>query len=183
MLNPKSITARAIMNEDLVTLSEDASVDEAISALEDYHISGAPVINGLGECVGVFSTTDVLKRREEVASGETPRAGDYFSSDPFSEDADEYFSKEDYDEVILGKDTVGQWMTPDVKSVPPEASLEDVCKRMARERIHRLLVMEGPKLRGIITSFDIVRLLAGLGPKEGVLKNPMRPVRSSRRAR
>jgi CBS domain-containing protein len=54
-------------------------------------------------------------------------------------------------------------MTSEVKSVPPQATVEEVCRKMAAERVHRLLVMEKRKLLGIVTSFDIVRLLAGKG--------------------
>jgi len=157
----KKILARQVMNESVVTLREDAAVKEAIVTLEEYHISGAPVLTPEGECVGVFLATDILKRRREIDDGEAPRAGDFFSSDPLTQDLDGSFSREDYDPAMLGEDTVGQWMTPGVKSVSPGSTVEDVCRRMVRDRIHRVLVMEGAQLRGIITSFDIVRLVAG----------------------
>jgi CBS domain-containing protein len=161
MRNLKKLTVKEIMNDDLLTLTDDTPIDEAIRTLEEYHITGAPVLNSGGELVGVFSTTDVLKRRVETEAGEAPRAGDYFASDPFSDDPDEYFGKEDYDDVVLGRDTVGQWMTTEVKAVTPETSVSDVCRRMVTERVHRLLVMEGKELRGIVSTFDIVRLVAG----------------------
>jgi CBS domain-containing protein len=161
MLNPKKITAAEVMNEDLLTLREDTPIKEAMLTLEDYHITGAPVLNAAEECVGVFSSTDLLRRGKDLEEGEAPRAGAYFSSDPFSEDPDEYFVKEDYDQAILGRDTVGEWMTTEVRSVTPKTTLDKVCSLMVRDRIHRVLVMEGPRLRGIISSFDIVRLVAG----------------------
>ena len=101
MIDIKKARARDIMSVDLVTLHEATPVTEAIASLEEYHFSGAPVVNDLGECVGVFSTSDVLKQRREVEEGEAPRAGGYFADDPLTEESDEYFSREDYDLEVL----------------------------------------------------------------------------------
>ena len=57
-------------------------------------------------------------------------------------------------------DRVGDWMSPRVISVDPEATLFDVCRRMVDERIHRVLVTEESSLLGIITSMDVVRAVA-----------------------
>jgi CBS domain-containing protein len=159
--NPKNTLARDLMNVELVTLDENTPIQEAMVTLEEYHITGAPVVNAEGQCVGVFSVADVLKRRREIDEGETPRAGDFFSVDPLTQDLDGSTTRDDYDEAMLGADTVGQWMTTDVKSVGPETTVEEVCRRMVKEWVHRVLVVDAMHLRGIITSFDIVCLVAG----------------------
>ena len=174
MVNARKICATDLMSTDLVTIHQETPVAEAIATLEDYHFSGAPVINDLGECVGVFSSADVLKQRREVEEGETPVSGSYFAGDSLFEEA-ESFSREDYDVNVLGLETVGQWMTDQVKFVSPRATIEEVCRRMVTERIHRVLVMEGKRLLGIITCFDIVRLLGGLKtPPKGAGSNGRR---------
>jgi CBS domain-containing protein len=161
-MDPKKITAADIMNSDLLTLDQDTTIEDAIRTLEDYHISGAPVLNAAGECVGVLSATDVLKRESELEEGLAPRPGDYFSgAEALLEEADVYLPKEEYDPEILGRDTVGQWMTAEVLAVTPQTSIEQVCRKMVEDRVHRLLVMEDKQLKGIVSSFDIVRLLAG----------------------
>lgn len=163
MLNPRKITASEVMNDDLLTFREDTPIHDAILALEDYRISGAPVVNDGGDCVGIFSASDLVKRDAEIEEGEAVSTRGYFSSDPFADEGEEpFFSKEDYDTEILGRDTVGQWMTAEVRSVRPDASIEEVCRRMVDERIHRVLVVEGSRLRGIISSYDIVKLVAGV---------------------
>jgi CBS domain-containing protein len=175
MVDARKICASDLMSTDLVTIHQETPVAEAIATLEDYHFSGAPVINDLGECVGVFSSADVLKQRREIEEGETPVSGSYFSNDSPTEEGEEGFSREDYDVNVLGLETVGEWMTPQVKSVAPRATVEEVCRRMVTERIHRLLVMEGKRLLGIITCFDIVRLLGGLkSPPKGAGSNGRR---------
>ena len=164
MVNPKTITARELMNDDILSLREDTTISEAISTLEEYHITGAPVVNEQEECVGIFSSTDVLKRNVERDDGTAPIARSKFDLGEAPEESGAYFSKDDYDEEILGRDTVGNWMTTEVKFVSPEATAEEVCRRMLDESVHRILVMKDRKLLGIITTFDIVRLVAGLAP-------------------
>lgn len=157
----QSTTAANVMSPDVLSLTEDAPIKEAIALLEDYHISGAPVLNAGGECVGVFSVTDLLKRKIEEDEGEAPRPGAYFSGDPLSDDPADWASpREDYDLAILGRDRVAQWMTTEIQSVTPNTALHELCKLMADEQIHRVLVLEGAALRGIVTSFDIVRWVA-----------------------
>ena len=176
MLQPRKVSARDIMTRDVLKLGEDAAISEAMAVLEDYHVTGAPVVDAGGECVGVFSLSDLVRRREEIEAGEAPRSGGYFTGNPIEEE-DEYFSREDYDEAVLGRDTVGQWMTPSVQSVTPDATVEEVSRRMLSERIHRVLVMDGRKVAGIVSSFDIVRFVAGQGAPEA------RKPGGSRRAR
>jgi CBS domain-containing protein len=161
MLNPKKIKAREVMNSELQTLTDDMPIKEAVQTLAEYHISGAPVVNAAGECVGVFSTSDVLKRDAEIEDRETPRAGDFFAGVPVDEDVEDFRGKEDYDEEMLGRDTVGQWMTAEISSIGPESTLDLVCRRMLEENIHRILVMDGQKkLLGMISTSDVVRLVA-----------------------
>jgi CBS domain-containing protein len=52
-------------------------------------------------------------------------------------------------------------MTPGILAVGPDEPLERAIELMAFEGVHRLLVLEGNNLAGIITSLDVLRSLAG----------------------
>lgn len=56
--------------------------------------------------------------------------------------------------------TAGQIMTKPPVSVAPETTLQRVCELMFNRRIHRVVVAEGPQIRGIITTMDILRTIA-----------------------
>lgn len=60
--------------------------------------------------------------------------------------------------TIWDQDTlvVGDIMQEIVTTVAPTASLPEVAEHMARDRIHRVLVTDGPKLLGIVTSIDLL---------------------------
>lgn len=56
---------------------------------------------------------------------------------------------------------VREVMTPEVVSVGPDDPIERAVQLMAFEGVHRLLVLDGDRLAGILTSMDVLRELAG----------------------
>jgi CBS domain-containing protein len=51
--------------------------------------------------------------------------------------------------------TVRDWMTRTPVSVPPDASVEQVARRMRSEGIRHILVMDGERLAGIVSHRDV----------------------------
>lgn len=57
-----SLKVKDVMNDDPLTLSEDATYEEAVRAFKDHHrVNPIPVINQDQKVVGVVSRYDVLK--------------------------------------------------------------------------------------------------------------------------
>ncbi len=54
----------------------------------------------------------------------------------------------------------GQIMTKPAISVSPNDTLQRVCELMYNRRIHRVVVAEGSRIVGIITTMDILRSVA-----------------------
>jgi CBS domain-containing protein len=180
MRDPKKTTVREIMTEDILTFRDDhrliltfrddEPVDEAIGLLEEYRITGAPVLNGSDECIGVFTRADALKRRAEEDELGTMAPGDLMdiaaAGPAESAEPAEFVPGSDTEEVLLERETVGQWMSANVVSVRPDTPVEEAARRMASEGVHRLLVMEGKRLRGILTALDLAGFLAGMRPED-----------------
>jgi predicted transcriptional regulator len=61
---------------------------------------------------------------------------------------------------------VREVMTPTTVSVRPDDDLERAIQLMAFEGIHRVLVLDGQRLEGIVTSMDVLRELAGFPRRE-----------------
>ncbi|TVP53729.1 MAG: CBS domain-containing protein [Gemmatimonadales bacterium] len=57
--------------------------------------------------------------------------------------------------------TVDEIMTPVAFTVDPEMLIWEAAEFLVRGRIHRALVIEDEKLVGIVTAFDILRVMAG----------------------
>jgi CBS domain-containing protein len=53
-------------------------------------------------------------------------------------------------------------MTPVVHQVPATATVAEAARVMIREHIHRLVVTQGRQPVGIITSMDLLRVVAEL---------------------
>ena len=52
---------REIMTTDVVTVRPDATLKEAMCALDAHHVTALPVVDGVGRLVGVLSEADVLR--------------------------------------------------------------------------------------------------------------------------
>ena len=59
-----------------------------------------------------------------------------------------------------GGDKVSDWMTEKVKWLPIGATAGDAARVMAEEGIHHVVVMDETRVRGIVSSLDLVRLMA-----------------------
>lgn len=57
---------------------------------------------------------------------------------------------------------VRDWMTPDVISVPPSATVEEADNLMSSRHIRRLAVVDGAQLTGILSLGDVRAARAGL---------------------
>jgi CBS domain-containing protein len=61
--------------------------------------------------------------------------------------------------------TAGDLVSGEVKTVAPDATLQEVASIMTSEGMHHLPVVDGDAVVGMITSHDVVVALAGTGPK------------------
>ena len=61
-------------------------------------------------------------------------------------------------------------MTPTVYTVPENTPVAKIARTMVAGRIHRLMVTRGGRVVGIVTSLDLVRLLAGKTPRREASK-------------
>jgi len=63
-----SLTVRDVMNREPLTLSEEATYEEAVAAFREHHRGNPiPVINKQNQVVGVVSRFDVLKPLQAMA--------------------------------------------------------------------------------------------------------------------
>ena len=127
--------AADIMQKDILAVSPELALASFEDFLSTEDISGAPVQDDRGQIVGVVSKTDLVRTfsgRDE-AEGREPANGNM---------------------------TVEDIMTRDVVTVSPDDDVKVVVRHMLDGRLHRVLVAENNEVLGIITSFDLLGLLA-----------------------
>lgn len=63
-------------------------------------------------------------------------------------------------------------MTREIVMVGPDATVDELARTMLEHHVHRLLVGEDRELRGVVTTFDLLRVLArGDVPYPGLIRH------------
>ena len=124
-----------VMQKDVVTVREDATVAEAVAILADAHVSGAPVVNRNGLLIGAISATDLLLAEAEHDSIEGR-------------------------EQLFRDTAVSELMTPDPLTIDPAETVKEAARQMLYADVHRLFVVLDNELLGVISRSDAARVLA-----------------------
>jgi CBS domain-containing protein len=125
--------AADIMQKDVITVSPELRLREFEELLTGEDISGAPVTDADGRILGIASKTDIVAALAE-------RIPNVLELEP--------------------ELAVSDVMTQGFVSVRPDAALADVARTMVDGQLHRVLVTDGDRLLGIVTSFDVLRAVA-----------------------
>ena len=157
--------ASAVMQKDVKTVTPSMTVAQLEAAFVQHQVSGFPVVDD-GKLVGVVSRTDLLRALSPECD---------LTHMEFSERAGEPPGGPGVSATLGDRDnllTVQDVMTTDVVTVEPNDRLHDVADLMYGKRIHRIVVVEGGVVRGVITPFDFVRLYSN--DRIGVEGRPIR---------
>ena len=128
MQNTALPNVRMYMDRETHALSADDDVLAAALRLIDEGVTGAPVVDDEGHVVGELSEYDCLRLLAEGHGGEVPRG------------------------------RVRDFMATTFTAVPPTMDVYYVAGMFLKDPAHRrFVVMEGPRLVGVITRKDILR--------------------------
>lgn len=156
------LCARDVMAKDPVTISAADKLRDAMSLMVANHVTGLPVVDRLGHCVGVVSMMDLLSYEQDHA--ETPPEASEVETTPFFDQESQQWEDVPVMAYALeqfGEVAVNEVMTAEVISVRPDDSVRTVAQRMVDESVHRVMVLDQRKsLQGSISAIDIVRLVA-----------------------
>jgi CBS domain-containing protein len=145
------------METHLISVAPDTPLLDVHRLLTEEEISGAPVIQEDGMLVGVITSTDLLR-----VVGEEHDAGAVATS--YFRDLLPYSSPdwsnvpEDFQDR-LSELRVEDAMTPDVVTIEPDATASEVARTLRGHHVHRVFVVEDQRLLGVISAFDVLRLV------------------------
>lgn len=155
--------AGEVMVDDVTTLQPDDSLANAAYKFLHKQISGAPVVDADGKCVGVLSVTDVVGAAEKVANRQAEVAEAFFGRSDLILPASVY--EDDLVEVRdkiapAAEQPVRNFMITDIVSVKSSASIEEVVRDIVDAHVHRVLVVDDEgKLVGLISTIDVLASL------------------------
>jgi CBS domain-containing protein len=138
-----------LMTRDVVSVSADARLEDAVRLMAKHSLSGLPVVETDGTVVGVLTGGDLLRRVEIGTAGKEPN---WFAMIflPGS-------CAVDY--VRTHGRSVRMLMTPAVVSISPGADIAEAARLMQQHRFKRLPVVENRHLIGIISRTDLIKAL------------------------
>jgi CBS domain-containing protein len=154
-----NLAATDFMQRDVVTVSPDDTLRDALALMTENHVTGLPVMDGNSRCVGLITSSDILNYEQEHAD-DSAESGMAKFFDPDTQQWESVsmsaFGLEEFGDV-----RVSEVMTRDLIWVERNTSLKDVARRMIDERVHRVLVMDkSAALYGLISAYDLVRVVA-----------------------
>jgi CBS domain-containing protein len=152
-----TMTAADLMSTTVVTVPRAMSLRGAAHLLSQADISGAPVVDDSGRCVGVLSATDFIAwadRGEHAARRRPVHIG-----------AVHHSAWQLIDDAAAPANTVGEFMTDDPVMVTPDTPIMTLARMMRDAHIHRLIVVDAAgRPVGIVSTMDILAAVAELGP-------------------
>ena len=154
----KTRHAKDLMSADIMTVADEMKTDDLARYLIEHEISGAPVVDNQGHLIGVVSMTDIGRSVAEPIEIESSRSSDFYRNDA----ADVTLEGGGQRFVEDRSATVRDVMTPVIHQVPVTASVADVARIMVEQHVHRLVVTQGRDPVGIITSMDLLKMVADL---------------------
>ncbi len=135
-----------VMSWNVVTVPANSTMSEAADLLRKHHVTGAPVVDELGQCVGVLSGTDYIHSKAGGPGGDAS-THDLVMHGP----AGQYQIEE------VQHDLVRCHMSPAVQTVDSDYSLLEAARYMCDGHVHRLIVVDGNSAPiGVLTSLDLV---------------------------
>lgn len=145
MISLDELLVKDVMSPEPVCLHREMSVADAIQVLVGRTVQGAPVVDEMGDVVGVVSTTDLL-----AAVAPACRPGEQLDVHRLNE---------------LKVEHVHQLLERFPVSCPEDLPVGEACQLMVRERVHRLVVLREQKPVGLISAIDLVRAVAALAAR------------------
>ena len=151
-----ALTVRDIMDGDPVSVTVADSVERVLQVMRDHDLTGVPVTNEGGRCVGIITDADLVLSDE----GEDFHLPHYFqlmggivfleSWTHFEERARKAFAA-----------TAEDMMTADPITIEPTATVREAAHLIARRKHNRIPVIEHGRLVGVVTRVDVLDGLTG----------------------
>jgi CBS-domain-containing membrane protein len=162
MLSPRkpffTLTAEDLMSREVVAIQQEMPLAAAARVLSRTGITGAPVVDARGVCVGVVSATDFLRLANREAGAPTTSARPCVCSD--------WQVLETHDLA----DEVRRYMTPDPVTVPPGTQVSELARLMLDAHIHRVIVVDTKgRPVGVVSSTDLIAAVARAEAAEAAL--------------
>lgn len=123
-----------VMHRGLLTCASSTTLGEAAALLAEHRVHALVVAEPGGRPLGVLADFDLL--------------------------AGEWLARDEQSREVMTRMTAGELMTAPPRTIDAGAEVGEAAERLHRERLARLLVVEGGEAVGVVAVSDLVATLA-----------------------
>jgi CBS-domain-containing membrane protein len=152
----QALTAADLMTTELTVIPQHMSLQCAASLLSRAHVTGAPVVDHLGRCVGVISATDFVRWARQEPAAAAPRVLSHCVCSDW----------EVLEVESVPAEEVARFMTPDPVTAASTTGVRELARMMMDARVHRIIIVdEIGRPVGIVSSMDVLAAVAADQPE------------------
>ena len=145
-----------VARTQVITVEPTTKLDKVAVLFEENDINAAPVVDGLGKCIGIITSRDLV-RFEAIRSSLESQFRHGIAFDVDQNDLNSAIG-------IFGRpfDEVAYHMSSDIITIDDNSTLSRASRIMCRNHIHHLLVLDAAERPiGILSSLDILGEVVG----------------------
>ncbi len=141
----------AVMSRNVICVRADMRARDVAQLLAERNVSGAPVVDESGRPIGMITQNDLVRfEAEHLTVGEAGR---------FQTDVEDYRDISEQP-ASHGETPIEKIITREVIALGKDDTVAAAARLMRENHIHRVLVTEKSVLVGIVTSMDLLGVLA-----------------------
>lgn len=146
------LTAKDIMEKNVISITPDTDITKAVKTLLDNHINGVPVVDANGALQGILCQSDLIFQQKEMSIPPIFMLLDGIIPLSSSKKLDDELQK-------MAARTVVEAMVKNPVFAHPDMPISEIASLMVEKHFHTIPVVDKNKLVGIIGKEDILKIL------------------------
>jgi CBS domain-containing protein len=159
------LRARDVMVRGVRSVAPDTPISELAEIFNDEGMSGLPVIDRKSRLVGIVTKTDIARALAEAGVDSMSRAIQPMIGIDEEDDVDVVSNLNGKADLTL---TARALMSTGVVTAGEDETAAELAARMLEHGIHRVIIVKGVDVVGIVSSFDLLRAIVDY---ESILAN------------
>ncbi|ACU89942.1 CBS domain-containing protein [Desulfomicrobium baculatum] len=145
-------TAQDIMTTEVITISPEADITEAVKILLDKGVNGLPVVDSTGQLVGILCQSDLVRMQKSL-----PIPSLFTLLDGFVPMSSSALLEAEVRRIAASK--VSDAMSAKVVTIGPDMTIDEIAALMVDKKFHTLPVTSKGQLLGVVGKKDVIKTL------------------------
>jgi CBS domain-containing protein len=145
-------TAQDIMTTEVITISPEADITEAVKILLDKGVNGLPVVDNTGHLVGILCQSDLVRMQKSL-----PIPSLFTLLDGFVPMSSSALLEAEVRRIAASK--VSDAMSTKVVTIGPDMTIDEIAALMVDKKFHTLPVTNKGQLLGVVGKKDVIKTL------------------------